>query len=327
MSAGVVVEFGPWGSGLYSGFSVVESDIYCRIWCHMFVKTVRTVRLRYAFTQIVMIRSHFHCRNTVSKYWYFSETTQSFQLTSHPTQAAYGGWLETGDLTQVYTTKTTQITFFSDWYKIGFEIKNEIEGQGQSSPKFSGILRVLRCIIGPNLGILSWIGGEWWHGQGQNMAIFYFEVKFDLEGQGQSPPKTIGILTKVFYTYGANLVILAWTGVELSRGQASDYRTHGRTDTQTDAGNDNTRRPKLASGKNYTRFSVYFWSKSVLYSQWLCNYGDVPKCLKYLKSCVIKEYTKVVIWEVCILSTSQGWCMWFMFCCLGLVMVSFPLMA
>ena len=76
------------------------------------------------------------------------------------------------------------------------------------------------------------------------------EVKFDLEGQGQSPPKTIGILTKVFYTYGPNLVILAWTGDELSRGQASDYRTHGRTDTQTDAGNDNTRRPKLASGNN-----------------------------------------------------------------------------
>ena len=82
------------------------------------------------------------------------------------------------------------------------------------------------------------------------MVIFYFEVKFDLEGQGQSPPKTIGILTKVIYTYDANLVILAWTGVELSGGQASDYRTHGRTDTQTDAGNGNTRRPKLASGKN-----------------------------------------------------------------------------
>ena len=35
--------------------------------------------------------------------------------------------------------------------------------------------------------------------------------------------------------------------MEFSRGQASDYRTHGRTDTQTDAANDNTRRPKLAS--------------------------------------------------------------------------------
>ena len=74
---------------------------------------------------------------------------------------------------------------FSGWYKIGFEIKNEIEERCQSSPKFSGILRVLRCIFGPNLEILSWIGGEWWHEQTQNMAFFYFEVKFDLEVQGQ----------------------------------------------------------------------------------------------------------------------------------------------
>ena len=104
----------------------------------------------------------------------------------------------------------------------------------------------------PNLEIVTSIGGESWHGQAQNGVNFYFEVKFDLEGQGQSPPKTIGILTKVFYTYGPNLVILVWTGDELSRGQASAYRTHRRTDgwthRQTDAGNDNTRRPKLASG-------------------------------------------------------------------------------
>ena len=64
------------------------------------------------------------------------------------------------------------------------------------------------------------------------------------------PHKTIGKLTKVFCILGPNLVILAWTGPELSCGQASDYRTHGRTDTQTHAGNDNTQRPKLASGKN-----------------------------------------------------------------------------
>ena len=104
--------------------------------------------------------------------------------------------------------------------------------------------------------ILSWTGDELSHGQAQNGVNFDFEVKFDLEGQGQSPPKTIGILTKVFYTYGANLVILAWTGVDLSRGQASDYRTDGRTDTQTDAGNDNTWRPKLASGRNTLEVSA-----------------------------------------------------------------------
>ena len=185
----------------------------------------------------------------MSKYWYFSETTQSFQLTSQPTRAAYGGWLETGGLTQVYTTKTTQTTFFSGWYKIGFEIKNEIEGQCQSSPKFSGILRVLRCICGPNLEILSWIGGEWWHGQAQNMVIFHFEVKFDLEVQGQLPPKTIGILTKVFCSSGPNLVILAWTCDKLSRGQASDYRTHRRTHRQTQA-------TTIPEGQNWPRVTT-----------------------------------------------------------------------
>ena len=45
--------------------------------------------------------------------------------------------------------------------------------------------------------------------QTQNGVNFYFEVKFDLEDNNQSPPKTIGILIKVFYTYGPNLVILA----------------------------------------------------------------------------------------------------------------------
>ena len=43
-------------------------------------------------------------------------------------------------------------------------------------------------------------------------------------------------------------MILAWTGEELSRGQTRDWHTDRHT--HTDAGNDNTRRPKLASGKN-----------------------------------------------------------------------------
>ena len=60
--------------------------------------------------------------------------------------------------------------------------------------------------------------------QAQNEVNFDFEVKFDLEGQGQSPPKTIGILTKVFYTYGANLVI----------ARTSKWLPHTRTDGHTD---------------------------------------------------------------------------------------------
>ena len=57
-------------------------------------------------------------------------------------------------------------------------------------------------------------------------SILKFEVKFDLEGQGQLPPKTIGIFTKVFCFSGPNLAILAWISDELSWGQASDWYTH-----------------------------------------------------------------------------------------------------
>ena len=83
---------------------------------------------------------------------------------------------------------------------------------------------------------------ELWGGQAQNGVNFDFDLKFDLEGQGWLPLKTIGTLSKVFCIFGINLVILAWTSVELSRGQ---------TWWRTDRGNDNTRRPKLASGKKH----------------------------------------------------------------------------
>ena len=70
--------------------------------------------------------------------------------------------------------------------------------------------------------VLARTGDELSHGQAQNGVNFDFEVKFDLEGQGQSLPKTIEILTKVFYIYGPNLVILASRGDELWHGQARD---------------------------------------------------------------------------------------------------------
>ena len=103
------------------------------------------------------------------------------------------------------------------------------------NPKTIGILTKVFCTSGPNLVVLAWTGDELSHGQAQNGVNFDFEVKFDLEGEGQSPQKTIGILTKVFYTFGPNLAILAWTGAELSRGQASDWCTdwHTHRDTHT----------------------------------------------------------------------------------------------
>ena len=81
------------------------------------------------------------------------------------------------------------------------------------------------------------------------MAIFYFEVKFDLEVQGQLTPKTIGILIKVLCSSGPNLVILAWTGDKLSSGQASDYRTHRRTHRQTQA-------TTIPEGQNWPRVMI-----------------------------------------------------------------------
>ena len=53
----------------------------------------------------------------------------------------------------------------------------------------------------------------------------------------------------MFYISGPNLVILELLVDELSHGQTHDWRTHRQTDGHTHAGNDNTWRPKLASGK------------------------------------------------------------------------------
>ena len=81
------------------------------------------------------------------------------------------------------------------------------------------------------------------------MAMFYFEVKFDLEVQNQLTAKTIGILTKVFCSSGANLVILAWTGDKLSHGQASDYHTHRCTHRQTQP-------TTIPEGQNWPRVKI-----------------------------------------------------------------------
>ena len=83
--------------------------------------------------------------------------------------------------------------------------------------------------------ILTSTGDEWSCGQAQNSVNFDFQVKFDLEGQGQSTPKTIGILTKMFCMSSSNLVILAVAGTshKLSRRQARDWCPHEQTQATT----------------------------------------------------------------------------------------------
>ena len=92
-------------------------------------------------------------------------------------------------------------------------------------PKTVSILTKVFCIFCPNAVLLASIGGGLWHGQIQNGVNFYFGVQFVLEGQSQSPHKTIEIFTKLFCITGPNLVILAWISDDLFHGQRIDTRT------------------------------------------------------------------------------------------------------
>ena len=130
----------------------------------------------------------------------------------------------------------------------GFAIKTSFEDQFQSSPKLVGICTVLKCIFVPNLEIVTSIGVELWHGQAQNGVNFDFGVQFDLEVQGRLSPQTIGILTKVIYTYGPHLVILAWTGYRADK-HVIDAHTDGHTDRQAQA-------TTIPEGQNWPRVNI-----------------------------------------------------------------------
>ena len=140
----------------------------------------------------------------------------------------------------------------SDANKQDFENKLNLICQAQSTPNSIGILTKVFCTSGPNLVVLARTGDELSHRQAQNGVNFDFEVKFDLEGQGQSPPKTIEILTKVLSGNPSlnGSRVIAWTSKWLTHRLT---HKHTRTHTHTDAGDDNTRRPKLASGKKAYR--------------------------------------------------------------------------
>ena len=104
------------------------------------------------------------------------------------------------------------------------------------------------------------------------------KFKLNLTYQARSNPKIIGILTKVFGTSGwpwrsrsntpknntdlnqgplhlwskfVDPSLNGWCVIARRSTCLPQTQTDGRTHRQTDAGNDNTRRPKLASGKNY----------------------------------------------------------------------------
>ena len=111
------------------------------------------------------------------------------------------------------------------FFKLNWTLKVKVN----HPPKPTGILTKVFCTSGPTLVILAGIGDELWCGQSQNGVNLDFWVKLDLDGQGRLLHKTIKTLTNVFCSFDPNLVIVAWTGPELSRGQASDWHTDWQT--------------------------------------------------------------------------------------------------
>ena len=136
-----------------------------------------------------------------------------------------------------------------------FEIKNEIDNQGQSSPESIGTLTELRCILVQNWWwLISRTSSKW--------DNFLSWMQFDLKGQDQLPHKTIRTLTKVFYIYGPNFVILVWTVDELSRGQVHDWHRHTHTHATTTPKGQNWHRVKKVHVLQYIRQEGFVWRHS-----------------------------------------------------------------
>ena len=127
--------------------------------------------------------------------------------------------------------------------RLSVKVPNDLEGHDQSRPFSKAALLVPRCTIGANLVILAETGDELLRRQDHFGARLSVKVPNDLEGHDQSRPFSKAALLVPRCTIGANLVILAETGDELSRRQGrygqtdrqtDDGRTDGRTDRQTE---------------------------------------------------------------------------------------------
>ena len=135
-----------------------------------------------------------------------------------------------------------------------FKLNFTLKVRGQLPPQTIGILAKVFCPSGANLVVLAGTGDELWCGQAQNGVNLKFQVKFDPEVQGRSFHKTIGIVTKVFYTSDPYLVILAWAK---SRVIARTNKWYTHTRAQATA---------ISEGQNWPRVTMlttcmmYDWS-------------------------------------------------------------------
>ena len=81
---------------------------------------------------------------------------------------------------------------------------------------------------------------------------FDFEIKFELEGQGQSTQTNRDLNQGLLHLWSkfGDPSLNGWWVIARTSKCLPHTQTDGRTHRQIDAGNDNTRRSKLASGKN-----------------------------------------------------------------------------
>ena len=156
-----------------------------------------------------------------------------------------------------------------------------------------------------------------------------FKLNLTLKVKVDHPHKTKGTFTKVFCICAPNLVILAWTGEELSCGQTRDWHTDRPTHTQTQA----TIIPKSL---NWPRVKTEFWPflacrskngqkshsgifiqhpfKSIsnelekrLSCESLGNFLlHIPDCWPILANSGLKRTPKYGPWEVHIIHTSKS---------------------
>ena len=127
----------------------------------------------------------------------------------------------------------------------GFEIKNWIEDQFQSSPKLVEIWTVLRCNFVPNLEIVTAIGGELWHGQDQNGVNFDFGVPFYHEGQSKKTWVLNQGLLHLWSKFGDPSFNRWWVMARTS----IDAHTNGHTDRHTQA-------TTIPEGQNWPRVEM-----------------------------------------------------------------------
>ena len=145
----------------------------------------------------------------------------------------------------------------------GFEIKDWIEDQFQSSPKLVGIWTVLRCIF-----FLSKFGNcnfNWWWVMACTSSKW---GKFWL-WSSIWPWRSRSIIPQNNRALNQGFLHL-WSkfGDPSLNGWWVIARTNSwLTDTHTHAGNDNTRRPKLASGKK-DRINCYSFLIGSLWQWW-----------------------------------------------------------